>query len=190
MLLCICSVIDHKWYQNTERTKIMWHCMSHLELVSLMFLPHFNVFSKSVTEQRLQNMKFLFNYMITKPKTAILWHQLKCTYYLTYYIKWNVPFKLTSCLSLVLVVPIGRMSLPLSRIFFTCQKYHLVHRGATNGKTSSQERPRHLFEKLRFWLFRVQNRNTLRQDYMALHKEFRDFQLISKISNIHDLFGT
>ena len=90
------------------------------------------------TEQRHQNMKCLF-YMIKKQKTVILRHQLKCERYLTCYTKWNVPlFKLTSCLSLVLVVPIGRMSLPLSRIFFTCQKYHLlvVHRGGINGETS------------------------------------------------------
>ena len=83
-------------------------------------------------------MKCLFNYMIKKQKNCYIMTSTKM-YVLTYYIKWNVPlFKLTSCLSLVLVVPIGRMSLPLSRIFFTCQKYHLpvVHRGAINGETS------------------------------------------------------
>ena len=64
-------------------------------------------------------------------------NQSKCKNCLPYYMQRNVLFKLTSCLSLVLVVPIGRMSLPLSRIFLSYHRniiFLLVFRGATNGE--------------------------------------------------------
>ena len=109
----------------------------------------FDIFSESVTEQRHQNMKCQF-YMIKKQKTVILRHQLKCERYLTYYTKWNVPsFKLTSCLSLVLVVPIGRMSLPLSRIFLSCGKISFsAQRGDEWGNLRLAENPRPICLKI------------------------------------------
>ena len=41
MLPGVCSVIDHRWYQNVARTK-RWHTSCQVS-VSLMFLPHFDV---------------------------------------------------------------------------------------------------------------------------------------------------
>ena len=41
MLLSMCSVIDHRWCENVIKTKKLYIRHSH---VSLMFLPHFDVF--------------------------------------------------------------------------------------------------------------------------------------------------
>ena len=43
MLLCICTIIDHRRCQNLVRTK-NWR-IEVLQSVSVMFLPYFDVFS-------------------------------------------------------------------------------------------------------------------------------------------------
>jgi len=42
MLLCICSLIDDRWYKNVVKTE-RWH-ISMKASVSLMFLMHFDIF--------------------------------------------------------------------------------------------------------------------------------------------------
>ena len=64
MLPCICSVIDHRWCQNVVMTK-RWH-KRRSPSVSLMFLPHFNVFCDLLLNKRTATKKSYLFYMIKK----------------------------------------------------------------------------------------------------------------------------
>ena len=61
MLLFVCSVIDHRWRQNMVRTK-KWHTRRQLS-VSLMFLPHSDVFCDLLLNRRTAtwNLFVLYN---------------------------------------------------------------------------------------------------------------------------------
>ena len=61
MLPCVCSVIDHRWRQNVVRTK-KWHTRRQPS-VSLMFLPHFDVFCDLLLNRRTAtwNLFVLYN---------------------------------------------------------------------------------------------------------------------------------
>ena len=61
MLPCVCSVINHRWRQNVVRTK-KWHTRRQPS-VSLMFLPHFDVFCDLSLSRRtaIWNLLVLYN---------------------------------------------------------------------------------------------------------------------------------
>ena len=60
MLPCVCSVIDHRWRENVVRTK-KWHTRRKPS-VSLMFLPHFDVFCDLLLNRRMATWNLFVSY--------------------------------------------------------------------------------------------------------------------------------
>ena len=60
MLPCVCSVVDHRWRKNVVRTK-KWHTRWKSS-VSLMFLPHFDVFCDLLLNRRRATLNLFVLY--------------------------------------------------------------------------------------------------------------------------------
>ena len=67
MLLCVCSVIDHRWRQNVVRTKSRTRGDSRV-CHALTFLPHFDVLCDLLLNRRTAHGLYLF--YITKKRTT------------------------------------------------------------------------------------------------------------------------
>ena len=60
MLPCVCSVVDHRWRKNVVITK-KWHTRWKSS-VSLMFLPHFDVFCDLLLNRRRATLNLFVLY--------------------------------------------------------------------------------------------------------------------------------